>query len=270
MLRAIKRVPPQFAVWIRYPTTRFSERLDEIEDRKKQRLVNGLKSTEAPQYWVTSARPANFGDPLQVPTKPDNWFDDNRMWNEEDQDFRTRRTKLHTLNAFIYGFWVLLGGVAIRNLYEFWLRKTQWRIKDTYAEFDISGLQPGQVKLATYMGEPIFVRILTPAEVEETLKLDRRGQYDTKSYVATTTYGKNQLLVAYAKTNHGTIPKPLEGKYGGWYCPETGQVFDKFGRVRKDGHKGKNLQYVNHTIHDNVLSLEKKMDYTSNYSRYYI
>eukprot|EP00826_Nyctotherus_ovalis_P041702 TRINITY_DN4240_c0_g1_i6.p2 TRINITY_DN4240_c0_g1~~TRINITY_DN4240_c0_g1_i6.p2 ORF type:complete len:145 (-),score=21.94 TRINITY_DN4240_c0_g1_i6:64-498(-) len=120
------------------------------------------------------------------------------------------------------------------------------------------------------MGEPIFVRMLTRAEVAEMLALSESTQHDKKSYVATTRTGDCQLLVVSAKTDKGTVPQPYEGKYGGWYCPLTGQVFDKFGRIRTDGKKGKNLQYLNNTLHGNILCLEQKMDYYSNYSLYII
>ena len=270
MLRVLKRIPFSMSSLLKQPSSQFSERLDELEARKKERLINGLKSTEAPQYWITSARPGNFGDPLQVPTKPDNWFDLNRIWNEEDEDYRTRRTKMYVFDMFYYGMWLTILGSSIRWLYERWLQKTQWRIKDTYAEYDITNLEPGKTILADYRGEPIFIRMLTRSDVEKTLKLDEKIQHDTKSYVATTGKDDKQILVVYAKTNKGTIPEPLKGPYEGWYCPITGQVFDKLGRITKEGKKGKNLQYVNNTLHGNILCLEQRMGYYSNYSLYYI
>ncbi len=248
----------------------FSNRLDEMNDRRKQPLINKLKSTPGPQYWATAARPANFGDHVQMPTKPDNWFDDNRIWNEEDDDYRTRRTKLNLFNAIVYGLWLVAGFGAVRWLYRKFYVIPRWKILDTYAEFDISNIQPGKVYQKEYMGKPIFVRLLTYEDVKETRMMDERGQWDLKTYVATTDKDDKQLLVVYGQTDHGTVPVPLQGKYGGWYCPITGQVFDKFGRTRKDGTKGTNLKYVNHVVHGNVLCLERHMPYTSNYCKYYI
>lgn len=255
---------------IRMPTARFSERLAETEERKKEKLINNMQSTESPRYWLTSARPADFREPLEVPTKPDNWYDKNRMWNEEDNDYRTRRTKLNCMKLFRDGCFALVGILGLRYLYERHLRKKYYHVIDTYEEFDISNLVPGQVVRTTYLGEPIFIRVLTYKEVEETTKLDATTQYDTKSYVATTAKDNYQLLVVSAKTDKGTIPEPYQGEYGGWFCPITGQTFDKFGRIRKGGAKGKNLRYLNNTLHGNILCLEQKMDYYSNYSLYLI
>lgn len=267
-MRALQKSTTSFRL-LRCALRPFSERLDEMEERKKQRLTKNLKSTEAPQYWVTSARPANFGDHLQIPTKPDNWFDENRIWNEEDKDYRTRRAKMYAFDAFIYGFWVTVVAIALKWGYGKLVSKN-WKIVDTYEEFDITTLEPGKTVLITYLGKPIFIRLLTYEDVKTTFDLEDSTQWDKKSYVATTDKDDKQLLVVYAETIHGTIPEPLKGPYGGWYCPITGQVFDKFGRIRKDGKKGKNLQYVNHVLHGNVLCLEKKISYKSNYSHYYI
>jgi len=255
---------------LRLSTAMFSERTKEIEQRKKEKLINNMRSTESPRYWVTSARPANFGDSLEIPAKPDNWFDDNRVWNEEDCDYKIRRTKLDVMENVKSGCCLLIVLLAGRTLFELWLKKHKYYVVDTYEEYDISNLKPGEVVVSKYLGEPVCFRLLTRKEIEETIRLDKKEQYDNESYVATTPVKEYQLLVVSAKTNKGTIPEPLKGKYKGWYCPKTGQIFDKLGRIRKDGKGGKNLQYLNHTLHDNIVCLNQKMDYYSNYSLYLI
>lgn len=269
MLRVFRRLP-SCASLLRVPTVRFSERLRELKSRGKEKLINRMQSTDSPRYWVTSSRPANFGDPLLVPTKPDNWFDKNRIWNEEDSDYKTRRAKLDVMGLLKKGFYLTIAIVLARAGFERYLCKNKYRVVDTYAEYDISGLKPGSVVATRYLGQPIFVRMLTRAEVAEMLALSKSTQHDTKSYVSTTPAGDCQLLVVSAKTDQGTIPRPYKGAYSGWYCPVTGQVFDKFGRIRTDGKKGKNLQHLNNTLHGNILCLEQKMDYYSNYSLYII
>lgn len=52
--------------------------LNEYNERKNKKLVGNALFTEEPKFWVTSARPPNFGDHLDVRTKLDNWFDENR------------------------------------------------------------------------------------------------------------------------------------------------------------------------------------------------
>lgn len=55
--------------------------LQDYNERRNKKLTNNLLTTERNMYWVTSSRPSNFGDPLDVKTKADNWFDENRYAN---------------------------------------------------------------------------------------------------------------------------------------------------------------------------------------------
>jgi ubiquinol-cytochrome c reductase iron-sulfur subunit len=52
--------------------------LNEYNEKKNKKLVGYASFTEEPKFWITSARPPNFGDHLDVRTKLDNWFDENR------------------------------------------------------------------------------------------------------------------------------------------------------------------------------------------------
>lgn len=52
--------------------------LNEYNERKNKKLVGHALFTDEPKFWVTSARPPNFGEHLDVRTKLDNWFDENR------------------------------------------------------------------------------------------------------------------------------------------------------------------------------------------------
>ena len=52
--------------------------MQEYNERKNKKLINNLLCTDRQMFWVTSARPSNFGDPLDAKTKADNWFDENR------------------------------------------------------------------------------------------------------------------------------------------------------------------------------------------------
>ena len=52
--------------------------LQEYAERRNKKLTNNLLTTDRCNYWVTSSRPSNFGDPLDAKSKVDNWFDENR------------------------------------------------------------------------------------------------------------------------------------------------------------------------------------------------
>lgn len=81
--------------------------MQEYNDRKNKKLTNNLLTTDRPMYWVTSSRPSNFGDPLDVKTKVDNWFDENRLWNEENRDYDIKRAQSYMLQGFIISSYVL-------------------------------------------------------------------------------------------------------------------------------------------------------------------
>jgi hypothetical protein len=65
--------------------------IQEYNERKNKKLTNNLHINEEHKFWVTSSRPSNFGDPLDSKTKIDNWFDENRLWNEENRDYEIKR-----------------------------------------------------------------------------------------------------------------------------------------------------------------------------------
>lgn len=71
--------------------------IQEYNERKNKKLVNNLLCTDENKFWVTSSRPSNFGDPLDTKTKVDNWFDENRLWNEENKDYEIKRAQIYML-----------------------------------------------------------------------------------------------------------------------------------------------------------------------------
>ena len=62
--------------------------LSEYNERVNKKLYKGALLEEKPQFFVTSARPGNFGDHLDFKTQIDNWFDENRVHNEHETDIR--------------------------------------------------------------------------------------------------------------------------------------------------------------------------------------
>lgn len=187
---------------------------------------------DRPMYWVTSSRPSNFGDPLDTKTKADNWFDENRSWNEENRDYEIKRAQMYMVQGFILGSYVLGVKTILTVIYNQMITRTRY-IRDSYKELDISELPPGEVLQTSWNGEIIFVRRLTKNEVKDTNALPDTTLLDKESVTTLSDAGNSEVLVCSAICTHlGCIPVPYLGAYKGWVCLCHGSVYDKFGRVR--------------------------------------
>lgn len=187
---------------------------------------------DRPMYWVTSSRPSNFGDPLDTKTKADNWFDENRSWNEENRDYEIKRAQMYMVQGFILGSYVLGVKTVLTVIYNQMITRTRY-IRDSYKELDISELPPGEVLQTSWNGEIIFVRRLTKNEVKDTNALPDTTLLDKESVTTLSDAGNSEVLVCSAICTHlGCIPVPYLGAYKGWVCLCHGSVYDKFGRVR--------------------------------------
>lgn len=129
---------------------------------------------------MTSSRPSNFGDPLDTKTKADNWFDDNRLWNEENRDYEIRRAQMYMVQGFILSSYVLGIKTLISVIYNQMITRTRY-IRDSYKELDISELPPGEVLQTAWNGELIFIRRLTVSEVKESNSLPTTTLLDKES-----------------------------------------------------------------------------------------
>jgi hypothetical protein len=72
----LKNLKPD-SLFINTSTKKFGI-LNEYNERKNKKLVGHALFTDEPKFWVTSCRPPSFGEHLDVRTKLDNWFDENR------------------------------------------------------------------------------------------------------------------------------------------------------------------------------------------------
>ena len=97
---------------------------------------------EKAQFFTTSARPGNFREHIDFTATIDNWFDENRVYNEHETDIR--RTQIYTLSAVYFGGvmnfarLVVIGAIGRLNG---WTRYD----RNTYMEVEISELPPGEV-----------------------------------------------------------------------------------------------------------------------------
>jgi ubiquinol-cytochrome c reductase iron-sulfur subunit len=232
--------------------------LSEYNERKNKKLVGGGFFTSEQKFWVTAARPSNFGDHLDVRTKLDNWFDENRVHNEENKDYEVRRAQLYIYHGFNVAFYALVAKYGIYVTYQ-WLHGRTRYIRDTYKEIDIGVLPPGEVLQTIWNGEPIFVRRLTSSEVTQEAAWPTSTLLDPGNAVSLTPSGNSQVLVCSAQCTHlGCIPVPYLGAYKGWVCLCHGSVYDKSGRVRQ-GPALKNLPYINNSVYGDILCVEEQI-----------
>lgn len=232
--------------------------LSEYNERKNKKMVSGGYFTEEPKFWITSSRPSNFGDHLDVRTKLDNWFDENRLYNEENRDYEIRRAQIYIYHGFNIAFYALAMKYGVLLVYQ-WLNGRTRYIRDTYKEVDIGCLPPGECLQTIWNGEPIFVRRLTKSDVQHENELPRSTLLDSESEVFFTDSGSTKILVCSAQCTHlGCIPVPYLGAYKGWVCLCHGSVYDKSGRVRQ-GPALKNLPYINNSAYGDILCIEEQV-----------
>jgi ubiquinol-cytochrome c reductase iron-sulfur subunit len=206
------------------------------------------------QFFTTPTRPSNFGEQLDLKAQLDNWFDENRIHNEENPE--TRRTQMYLLNA--------VGWAGIASLIRLFTvgfvgRWIGWKRydRDTYLEVDISAVPPGEVIQIVWNGEPVFIRRLTRQEVIEEEAAPEHGLLDRNSHVLLNEDLNSKVLVCSAKCTHlGCIPIPYLGNFKGWTCICHGSVFDRFGRVRQ-GPALENLRNLNNSLYGDILCIEE-------------
>ena len=138
--------------------------ISEYNARSKKNFDGTHLMPEKAQFFTTSSRPGNFGDHIDFTATIDNWFDENRVYNEHQTDIR--RTQIYTLSAVFFG-----GALNLARLYVIGLigRLNGWTRYDrnTYMEVDISELPPAEVLQIVWNGTPVFVRRLTEQEVHQ-------------------------------------------------------------------------------------------------------
>ena len=164
--------------------------MQDYRDRQSKKLINNVLCTDKPMYWVTSSRPSNFGDPLDAKTKPDNWFDENRVWNEENRDYEIKRAQIYMLQGFVLSFYALGIKTIVSVIYNQMITRSRY-IRDSYKELDIAELPPGEVLQTAWNGEIIFVRRLTITEVKETNALPLTTQLDKVSQTSLSDAGNS-------------------------------------------------------------------------------
>jgi ubiquinol-cytochrome c reductase iron-sulfur subunit len=114
-------------------------------------------------------------------------------------------------------------------------------------EVDISKIQPGQGIKASWRKQPVFIRNLTPAEIQAANAVDIKSLRDPQTLAERTKPGKNNWLITLGVCTHlGCVPLGIgegenKGEFGGYFCPCHGSQYDTAARIRK-GPAPKNLE----------------------------
>jgi ubiquinol-cytochrome c reductase iron-sulfur subunit len=114
-------------------------------------------------------------------------------------------------------------------------------------EIDISAIKPGQAIKTIFRKQPLFVRHLTPQEIQQANQVSMSELRDPQSLAERTKPGKAQWLVTMGVCTHlGCVPLGAgegenRGPFGGYFCPCHGSAYDTAARIRK-GPAPKNLE----------------------------
>jgi ubiquinol-cytochrome c reductase iron-sulfur subunit len=106
-------------------------------------------------------------------------------------------------------------------------------------DVDLAPIPVGQAITVVWRGKPIFVRHRTSAEIKNAEQTPLSQLIDPETDQARVKKGHDKWLIVIGICTHlGCIPtgnKPTQnrGKYGGWFCPCHGSLYDTSGRVRR-------------------------------------
>jgi ubiquinol-cytochrome c reductase iron-sulfur subunit len=106
-------------------------------------------------------------------------------------------------------------------------------------DVDVSAIQPGQAIQTIWRKQPIFIRHLTPAEIQDANGVDVGSLRDPQSLADRTAEGKPQWLITLGVCTHlgcvplGTAEGENRGEFHGYFCPCHGSHYDTAGRIRR-------------------------------------
>ena len=107
------------------------------------------------------------------------------------------------------------------------------------SEVDISKIAPGQGIKTVWRKQPVFVRNLTPAEIQAANAVPTGSLRDPQSLAERTKPGKANWLITLGVCTHlgcvplGTAEGENRGEFGGYFCPCHGSHYDTAARIRK-------------------------------------
>ena len=106
-------------------------------------------------------------------------------------------------------------------------------------DVDVSAIQPGQAIKTIWRKQPIFIRNLTPAEIQQANAVDVGSLRDPQTLDDRTPEGHRNWLITLGVCTHlGCVPLGAaegenKGVFGGYFCPCHGSHYDTAARIRK-------------------------------------
>lgn len=113
-------------------------------------------------------------------------------------------------------------------------------------EVDLSKIAAGSGIKVSWRKQPVFVRYLTPKEIQEADAVPLSALRDPETLEQRTKPGHKNWLITMAVCTHlGCVPLGItdsenRGPYGGYFCPCHGSQYDTAARIR-GGPAPKNL-----------------------------
>jgi ubiquinol-cytochrome c reductase iron-sulfur subunit len=138
-------------------------------------------------------------------------------------------------------------------------------LAESSTEIDVSAVQPGQAIKAVFRKQPVFIRNLTPAEIQAAQAVDNDPKQladlrDSQTLAQRTKEGHESLLITMGICTHlGCIPQgagtgEVKGEFGGYFCPCHGSHYDTAGRIRK-GPAPKNLEVPEYEFNGTIVKI---------------
>jgi ubiquinol-cytochrome c reductase iron-sulfur subunit len=125
-------------------------------------------------------------------------------------------------------------------------------------EVDLASVQSGQAIKVSWRGKPVFIRNLTPAEIQAANATPIGELRDPQTLAERTQEGKANWLITLGVCTHlGCVPLgaaqgEVRGDYAGYFCPCHGSHYDTAGRIRK-GPAPKNLEVPEYAFKSDTL-----------------
>ena len=146
-----------------------------------------------------------------------------------------------------------VGGVAVLIPLISQMAPSKDVLAESTTELDISAIEPGMAIKAMFRKQPLFVRNLTPQEIQDAEAVPVDSLRDPQTLAERTKEGHTNWLVTMGVCTHlGCVPLGAgegenRGEFGGYFCPCHGSSYDTAGRIRK-GPAPKNLEVPEYTF----------------------